>query len=168
MPKTPIFELSLKFIILIFQLHLPSTNELMCIFYTAVFGVASCGCPDQQQTPPMFTLGQHELLCSLETSYLWKGVPVSTSFFINFHNIIWTIKICNHVGSKTWMAFVRQILNKLKCLAFGVFSTLFNNPNCHRTVESLVMTCSENGPDLFQANLNSLLFGKYRGLWTKE
>ena len=48
------------------------------------------------------------------------------------------------------------------------YCTLFNNPNSHRTVESLVMTCSENGRDLFQANLNSLLFGKFRGLWTKE
>ena len=45
---------------------------------------------------------------------------------------------------------------------------MFNNPNSHRTVESLVMTCSENGRDLFQANLNSPLFGKFRGLWTKE
>ena len=41
---------------------------------------------------------------------------------------------------------------------------LFNNPTPHRTVESLVMACSENGRDLFQANLNSLLFGKIRGL----
>ena len=30
------------------------------------------------------------------------------------------------------------------------------------------MTCSENGRDLFQANLDSLLYGKLRGLWTKE
>ena len=30
------------------------------------------------------------------------------------------------------------------------------------------MTCSENDRDLFQANLNSLLFDKFRGLWTKE
>ena len=30
------------------------------------------------------------------------------------------------------------------------------------------MTISENGHDLFQANLNSLLFGKFRGLLTKE
>ena len=35
------------------------------------------------------------------------------------------------------------------------YCTLFNNPNSHRTVESLVMTCSENGHDLFQANLDS-------------
>ena len=48
------------------------------------------------------------------------------------------------------------------------YCTLFNNPNSHRTVESLVMPCSENGRELFQANLNSLLFGKFRGLWTKE
>ena len=48
------------------------------------------------------------------------------------------------------------------------YCTLFNNPNSHRTVENLVMTCSENGRDLFQANLNLLLFGKFRGLWTKE
>ena len=48
------------------------------------------------------------------------------------------------------------------------YCTLFNNPNSHRTVESLVMTCSENGRDLFQANLNSLLFDKFRGLWTRE
>ena len=45
---------------------------------------------------------------------------------------------------------------------------LFNNPNSHRTVESLVMTCSENGRDLFQANLNSLSFCKFRGLWSNE
>ena len=31
-----------------------------------------------------------------------------------------------------------------------------------------MMACSENGRDLFQMSLNSLLFGKFRGLWTKE
>ena len=45
---------------------------------------------------------------------------------------------------------------------------LFNSPNSHRTVESLVITCSENGRDLFQANLNSLFYGKFRSLGTKE
>ena len=30
------------------------------------------------------------------------------------------------------------------------------------------MTFSENGPDLFQANLDSLFYGKFRGLWTRE
>ena len=30
------------------------------------------------------------------------------------------------------------------------------------------MSCSDNGRDLFQANLDSLLVGKFRGLWTKE
>ena len=45
---------------------------------------------------------------------------------------------------------------------------LFNNPNSHRTVESEVMTCSENDSDLFKVNSNSLLFGKLRGSWTKE
>ena len=48
------------------------------------------------------------------------------------------------------------------------YCMLFNNPNSHRTVESLVMTLSENGRDLFQANFDSLLYDKFRGLWTKE
>ena len=30
------------------------------------------------------------------------------------------------------------------------------------------MDDTENGRDLFQANLNSLLYGKFCGLWTKE
>ena len=30
------------------------------------------------------------------------------------------------------------------------------------------MTCLENGRDLFQANLDSLFYGKFGGLWTKE
>ena len=45
---------------------------------------------------------------------------------------------------------------------------LFDNSDSNRTVESLEMACSWNGGDLFQANLNSLLFGKFSGLWTKE
>ena len=45
---------------------------------------------------------------------------------------------------------------------------LFNNPNSHRTVESLGMTCTENGCDLFLVNLNSLLFGKFHGSWTRS
>ena len=40
----------------------------------------------------------------------------------------------------------------------------FNNPNSHRTVETLVMACSETGCNLFQTNLSSLLFGKLHGL----
>ena len=57
---------------------------------------------------------------------------------------------------------------------WGVYSSaetycmLFNNPHSHRTVESLVMTCSENGRDLFQANLDSLFNTKFLGLSTKE
>ena len=48
------------------------------------------------------------------------------------------------------------------------YRMLFNNPNFHRTIESLVMTCLENGRDLFQANVDSLFYGKFCGLWTKE
>ena len=36
------------------------------------------------------------------------------------------------------------------------------------TGHSKIWWCSENGRDLFQANLDSLLYGKFRGLWTKE
>ena len=32
----------------------------------------------------------------------------------------------------------------------------------------MVMTYSENGRDLFQANVDSLFYGKFCGLWTKE
>ena len=31
-----------------------------------------------------------------------------------------------------------------------------------------MMTFSENGRNIFQANLDSLFDGKFRGLWTKE
>ena len=48
----------------------------------------------------------------------------------------------------------------------SVYCMLFDNPNSHRTVESLVTTFSENGRDLFQTNLDSVFIGKFRGLWT--
>ena len=45
------------------------------------------------------------------------------------------------------------------------YCMLFNNPNSHRTVESLVMTFSENGRDLFQANLDSLFYVLWQVSW---
>ena len=60
-------------------------------------------------------------------------------------------------------------LYKIQSHSRGLYSsTLFNNPNSHRTVERLMITCSKNCRNLFKANLNSQLFCKFRGLWTKE
>ena len=60
-----------------------------------------------------------------------------------------------------------QVQSMGACISAYNDCMLFNNPNSHRTVESF-MTCSENGRDLFRANLYALCYGKLRGTWTKE
>ena len=89
----------------------------------------------------------------------------------------------SHQSNKWWISAhdCRKILYSMclflqttRCHSRGAYSSawnycmLFNDPNSHRTVESLVTTCSENGRCLFQANSDSQFYGKFRGLWTKE
>ena len=101
---------------------------------------------------------------------LWLGACQATSHYLNQ---LWLNDIRKFI---IWKSLTMHMFPEMRYTTTGERAynsayhdcMLFNNPNSHRAIESLVMTCSENGRDLFKANLNSLLFGKFRGLRTNE
>ena len=122
------------------------------------------------------------MTCSENGRDLFQVNLNSLCYLANF--VVYELRSCYHyiftVGEPTVALTsiaccpITQTLLPFHIHSMGVYSSAyhdcmpFNNQNSNRTDKSLVMTCSENGRDLFQVNLNSPLFGKLCCLWAME
>ena len=139
------------------DVFMPITNQSWLIHMLSYN--LSTECCDVLYTA-LLHLQSNDILCLLEmTQTPYVFVPyliLASSEYISTLSQIQILNFPDHIHSRGPYSSAQH------------YCTLFNNPNSHRTVKSFVITCSENGRNLFKANLNSLLFGKFRGLWTKE